>query len=37
MGDAILAFFGAPTAHEHDPLRAVLAGIEELCGWTYCI
>lgn len=32
MGDAILAFFGAPAAHEDDPLRAVLAGIEELCG-----
>ncbi len=28
MGDAILAFFGAPTAHEDDPLRAVLAGLE---------
>ena len=25
MGDAILAFFGAPAAHEDDPLRAVLA------------
>ena len=28
MGDAILAFFGAPTAHEDDPSRAVLAGLE---------
>jgi predicted ATPase len=28
MGDAILAFFGAPIAHEDDPQRAVLAGIE---------
>jgi len=28
MGDAMLAFFGAPTAHEDDPLRAVLAGLE---------
>jgi class 3 adenylate cyclase/tetratricopeptide (TPR) repeat protein len=28
MGDAILAFFGAPTAHEDDPQRAVLAGLE---------
>ena len=26
MGDAILAFFGAPTAHEDDPQRAVGAG-----------
>ena len=28
MGDAILAFFGAPIAHEDDPHRAVLAGLE---------
>jgi class 3 adenylate cyclase/tetratricopeptide (TPR) repeat protein len=28
MGDAILAFFGAPITHEDDPSRAVLAGIE---------
>src|SRR5438046_525968 len=28
MGDAILAFFGAPLAHEDDPQRAVLAGLE---------
>lgn len=27
MGDAILAFFGAPTAREDDPQRAVLAGL----------
>ena len=27
MGDAILAFFGAPIAHEDDPERAVLAGL----------
>lgn len=27
-GDAILAFFGAPIAHEDDPVRAVRAGIE---------
>ena len=27
MGDAILAFFGAPIAHEDDPARAVLAGL----------
>jgi class 3 adenylate cyclase/tetratricopeptide (TPR) repeat protein len=30
LGDAILAFFGAPTAHEDDPERAVLAGLEML-------
>ena len=30
MGDAILAFFGAPIAHEDDPERAVLAGLEIL-------
>jgi len=28
MGDAILAFFGAPIAHEDDPQRAVFAGLE---------
>ncbi len=28
MGDAILAFFGAPSAHEDDPQRAVMAGLE---------
>jgi class 3 adenylate cyclase len=28
MGDAVLAFFGAPLAHEDDPQRAVLAGLE---------
>lgn len=28
MGDAILAFFGAPIAHEDDPERAMLAGLE---------
>jgi class 3 adenylate cyclase/tetratricopeptide (TPR) repeat protein len=32
MGDAILAFFGAPIAHEDDPLRAVLAGLEIQAG-----
>jgi class 3 adenylate cyclase/tetratricopeptide (TPR) repeat protein len=32
MGDAILAFFGAPTAHEDDPLRAVLAGLDIVEG-----
>jgi len=28
MGDGILAFFGAPIAHEDDPQRALLAGLE---------
>ena len=28
MGDSILAFFGAPVAHEDDPRRAVLAGLD---------
>jgi class 3 adenylate cyclase/tetratricopeptide (TPR) repeat protein len=28
MGDAVLAFFGAPVAHEDDAERAVLAGLE---------
>ena len=31
-GDGILAFFGAPVAHEDDPQRAVLAGLEILEG-----
>lgn len=28
MGDGVLAFFGAPTAHEDDPERAVRCGLE---------
>ncbi len=28
LGDAVLAFFGAPTAHEDDPRRAVMAALE---------
>ncbi len=32
MGDGVLAFFGAPVAHEDDPQRAVLAGLGILNG-----
>ena len=32
MGDGILAFFGAPRAHEDDPERAVLAGLAIVDG-----
>jgi class 3 adenylate cyclase len=32
MGDAILAFFGAPVGHEDDPQRAVLAGLDIVEG-----
>jgi class 3 adenylate cyclase len=32
MGDAILAFFGAPIAHEDDPQRAILAGLDIVEG-----
>ncbi|MDX1438108.1 MAG: adenylate/guanylate cyclase domain-containing protein, partial [Anaerolineales bacterium] len=32
MGDSILAFFGAPIAHEDDPQRAILAGLEIIQG-----
>ena len=32
MGDGILAFFGAPIAHEDDPQRAVLASLEIVDG-----
>ena len=28
QGDAVLAFFGAPIAHEDDPVRAVRSGLE---------
>jgi class 3 adenylate cyclase/tetratricopeptide (TPR) repeat protein len=30
LGDAVLAFFGAPVAHEDDPERAIRAGLEML-------
>ena len=36
MGDAVLAYFGAPIAHEDDPQRAILAAFEmrrELAGY----
>ena len=32
MGDAILAFFGAPVAHEDDPQRAVLTALDIIDG-----
>ena len=28
VGDEIMALWGAPTSHDHDPLRAVLTGLE---------
>ncbi len=28
IGDAIMAFFGAPVQHDNDPLQSVMAGIE---------
>lgn len=31
-GDGILAFFGAPRAHEDDPERAVMAGLDIIAG-----
>jgi class 3 adenylate cyclase/tetratricopeptide (TPR) repeat protein len=34
MGDAVLAFFGAPTTHEDDPQRAVRAGLDMIQGIT---
>ena len=32
MGDGLLAFFGAPIAHEDDPRRAILAGLDIVEG-----
>jgi ABC-type oligopeptide transport system substrate-binding subunit/class 3 adenylate cyclase len=32
MGDAVLAFFGAPIAHEDDPERAVRAALDIIAG-----
>ncbi len=34
LGDAVLAFFGAPIAHEDDPIRAVRTGLEIIDGMT---
>jgi class 3 adenylate cyclase/tetratricopeptide (TPR) repeat protein len=34
QGDGILAFFGAPIAHEDDPERAVLAGLQIIQALT---
>lgn len=37
LGDAVLAFFGAPIAHEDDPTRAIRAGLEIISGMEeYC-
>ncbi len=32
LGDAVLAFFGAPIAHDDDPIRAVRAGLDIIEG-----
>jgi class 3 adenylate cyclase len=32
MGDAVLAFFGAPVAHEDDPQRAALAALDMMAS-----
>ncbi len=32
MGDALLAFFGAPVAHEDDPVRAIRASLDLLAA-----
>ncbi|MFP4300587.1 MAG: adenylate/guanylate cyclase domain-containing protein [Spirochaetaceae bacterium] len=32
IGDAIMAFFGAPVSHEDDPFQSVMAGIEMIDG-----
>jgi ABC-type oligopeptide transport system substrate-binding subunit/class 3 adenylate cyclase len=36
MGDAVLAFFGAPIAHEDDPERACRAALDILKGASQC-
>jgi class 3 adenylate cyclase/tetratricopeptide (TPR) repeat protein len=35
LGDGLLAFFGAPVAHEDDPVRAVLAGLDILSDLAF--
>jgi len=36
LGDAVLAFFGAPIAHDDDPIRAVRAGLDIIDGMAEC-
>lgn len=36
LGDAVLAFFGAPIAHDDDPIRAVRAGLDIIEGMDEC-
>jgi class 3 adenylate cyclase/tetratricopeptide (TPR) repeat protein len=36
LGDAVLAFFGAPIAHDDDPIRAVRAGLDIVDGMAEC-
>ena len=36
LGDAVLAFFGAPIAHDDDPIRAVRAGLDIIDGMADC-
>ena len=35
MGDGVLAFFGAPVAHEDDPERAVRCGLEMVAALEF--
>ncbi len=32
IGDAIMAFFGAPVSHEDDPVQSVMAGVDMIDG-----
>ena len=36
LGDCVLAFFGAPIAHENDPERAIRAGLD-MCDTTFSV
>ncbi len=36
LGDAVLAFFGAPIAHDDDPIRAIRAGLDIIDGMAEC-